>query len=235
MRLRIKTQQAGFSLAEAMVVVGILGLIGTLTFGGFGRSVRTREQAETMSTHYHMVRQAMLRMTRELQSAFVSQHRDCDDPRSDTAFVGRRASGGSRLDFTAFSHFKIQADGNESDQEEISYYIGRNPEEGAEGTVLIRRNQRRIDEEPGEGGLEQVLCENATELTFEFYDPKEDRWEEEWDSKGRDYRDRLPMFVKVTLKVKGPSGEEETFTTKTRIFLQRSLEVFGSGFVKCVD
>ena len=224
----------GFTLAETLIAVAILGLIGTLSFGTFIGAVNSQERAQEVSDKYHQVRQAMLRMSREISQAFISEHRFCEDPRTRTIFKGERASNGMRLDFTSFSHFKMRADANESDQNELSYFIDQDPEDDSIQS-LMRREQSRIDDEPDEGGLIQVLAENVSELNFEFYDPKEDRWEDEWDSEDSELKGRLPLYVKIELKIPGVDDVDEMFVTKTRIFVQRSLLIAGTGFSRCMD
>ena len=228
---RSRGMARGFTLLETLVAVSILGLIGTLSFGTFSRVTDSRERAEVITTHYHQVRQALLRMARELPSAFLSRHRDCDEPASKTIFLGKNASHGMRLDFTSFSHFKIRADANESDQNEISYFVDDHPDD-ASRKALFRRTQAPIDEDPDEGGVSQVLAEDVLEVNFEFYDREEKEWEDEWDSESSDKRGQLPMFVSVAIKVKGLSGEEETFATKTRLFLAKPIFIKGRA---CLD
>ena len=121
-------RQRGFTLAEAIIAVAILGMIGVLIMGTFANAMDGRNRAEEITTHYHQVRQAMLRMAREIQMAFLSEHRDCDDPRTKTLFVGKSAANGMRLDFTSVSHFKMSADANESDQNEVAYFVERDPD-----------------------------------------------------------------------------------------------------------
>jgi hypothetical protein len=43
------------------------------------------------------------------------------------------------------------------------------------------------------------------------------------------------MFVAITLKAENHLGQEETFVTKTRIFLQKQLSIQGTGFSRCLD
>jgi general secretion pathway protein J len=224
----------GFGLAEAMVAITILAMIGALTYGVFARAMQARDLAERQTTHYHEVRQAMLRMTREISTAFISRHKDCSDPRSDTLFATSRQGGSMRLDFTSFSHVKIRKDANESDQNALSYFIDKDPDD-PRSSALMRREKKRIDEEPKEGGRVEVLAHGIDELSFEFYDPKQDRWDEEWDSQNLDYRNRLPMFVRIQVKAKDLSGKEETFVVKTRIYLQRPLLIWGTGFAPPAD
>ncbi len=225
----------GLTLIEVTIAVAILAFIGVVTYGTFSRAMDARDRAGKMTSHYHQIRSAMLRMSHELETAFLSEHKDCDDPRTDTKFVSSNAGTGMRIDFTSFSHVKTQADANESDQNELSYYVGRDPE-GGEQMTLIRREQKRIDDEPDEGGSEDAIAYGVESLDFQFYDPKADAWEDSWDSTSSDFRDRLPLFVRIELKAKDPmTGKEETFVTKVRVFLQKSLHIAGGGFAPCID
>jgi general secretion pathway protein J len=229
----MKLVEQGFTLLEALIAVTVLGLIGMLTFGTFVRALDSKERATAITEHYHEVRQAMLRMSKEISMAFISVHRDCDDPRTKTIFRSESSGMGQRLNFTSFSHHKMRADANESDQNELSYFVA-NDKKGT-GTALMRREAHRIDEEPEEGGVERVLAQHVTDLEFTFYDPKNDRWEDSWDTTHSDYRGRLPMFVGIHMKVKTPQGKEESFYTKTRVFLTKTLRIVGSGARECVD
>ena len=230
--------QRGFALLEAVIAAAIFGLIGMLVFGTFSRTMDARDRAQMMTDYYHQARQAMLRMSREIQTAFLSPNKDCDDPRSETLFVAKRSSRGSRLNFTSFSHYKIRADANESDQNEISYFVDQHPDD-PQRDALFRREQSPIDDEADEGGIAYVLAEDVKEINFEFYDGEEDRWEDEWDSDSHDFRDsrnrpRLPLFVTIRMKVEDPLGEEEEFVTKTRLLLNRPLSSgVGLGFAEC--
>ncbi|HET6345519.1 MAG TPA: type II secretion system protein GspJ [Myxococcota bacterium] len=224
----------GFTLMEALITVAILAMIGTLTFGTFARAMEARDRATEITDRYHGVRQAMLRMAREISVAFLSVHKDCADPRTATLFQGKRASFGTRLDFTSFSHYKMRADANESDQNELSYFVELDPDHAGRKN-LVRREQNRIDEKPDQGGVTQVMAENVESLTFEFYDPRGDRWEDDWDSTGRDFKNRLPKFVSIKLMVKEANGKELTFTTKTRVFLREAISIPGAGFTPCIE
>ena len=107
-------------MIEVVVAMSILGLIGGVAFGVFGKIVDARDRSEKISSHYHQIRQAMLRISRELQMAYLSDHYYCEDPRNKTIFASDSNSYGDRLDFTSFSHYKLTADANESDQNELS-------------------------------------------------------------------------------------------------------------------
>ena len=151
-----------------------------------------------------------------------------------TIFLGKRASYGMRLDFTSFSHPKMRADANESDQNELSYFIDQDKDDRQKKN-LMRREQNRIDEKPTEGGVTQVLAEEIDDLQFEFYDAKTDRWEDDWDSADQSTHYRLPKYVSIKLIVKNKKGREEVFVTKTRLFMKEAINIPGSGFAVCPD
>jgi general secretion pathway protein J len=228
------THGRGFTLVEALIAITILGFIGALAYGTFARAVESRERAETITRRYHEIRQGMQRMAAEISMAFITSHKDCEDPRNESIFNGKRHGSGSRLDFGSFSHYKFRADANESDQNELSYFIDRDPDDPGRN-ALIRREQANIDDDPDEGGVEQVLIEDVKELKLEFYDPKNDRWEDDWDAESMDQKNRLPMFVSIKLVAPGPDGKDETFVTKTHIFVKQRLTILGSGFTPCLD
>ena len=230
-RLTTRKENRGFTLTEVLVGCTILSMIGVLTFGTFQSAVEARDRIEAMTQRYHQLRQGLERMSRELQTAFLSEHRDCDDPQAKTIFEGKSSSHGMRLNFTSFSHFKFRADANESDQNELSYFIQEDAEDSSK-LNLYRREAARIDADPDEGGHERVLVRNVEDLTFEFYDGKKKEWEDSWDSNGMDQKGLLPQYVKIALKVKDHMGESMKVVTKTRLFINRSLLISGS---RCID
>lgn len=225
---------AGFSLIEAMVAVSILAMIGIASFGTISRGMDARERATEMTDRYAELRQALARMSTEMSQAFLSMHKDYSDPRTGTLFATRRSQGSNRLDFTSFSHFKFMADANESDQNELSYFIDADPHDPSQKN-LMRREQNRIDEHPDEGGRAQVLAHGVTGLDFLFYDAKTDRWEESWDSTSQDHRNRLPKYIKIVLTTVDHNNKPLKLSTKTRTFLKEAILIPGSGFAPGID
>lgn len=230
----LRRSEQGFTLTEIMIACAILGMIGTLSFGTLRSSVDARERTLAVTDRYHQVRQSMLRMTREIQSAFLSEHRDCEDPQNKTIFLGKRSTNGMRLDFTSFSHFKIRVDANESDQNELSYFVDNHPDD-ASRKALFRREQVRIDAEPEEGGSIKLMAEDVQDIQFEFFDPLDKEWEDEWDSTSMDYKGKLPLFVKIEITALDAVGNEQKFTSKTRIFVQQAMAIPGITGARCLD
>ncbi|MCC7539272.1 MAG: hypothetical protein IT379_23820, partial [Deltaproteobacteria bacterium] len=143
--------------------------------------------------------------------------------RSQTAFVGSGFAGSSRLDFTAFAHQRLYADAHESDQCEISYFVGRDRDRAGVKN-LLRRTQRRIDEDPRRGGIVQVLVDNVRELTLHYLDPQTWTWLDEWDTtQGASQPNRLPAQVKIVLLAVDERGEPRRYATSATVMMRLAL------------
>jgi len=64
----------GLTLLEVLVSVGVLAMVATLIYGAFDGMQRSRVGLSRIDDRYHQGRQALTRMSRELQSAFLSLH-----------------------------------------------------------------------------------------------------------------------------------------------------------------
>jgi general secretion pathway protein J len=224
----------GFSMLEALVAVALLAMMGMVTFGTFGRALDARERATTMTDRYHELRSALVRMSLEMSQAFLSKHKDYAEPRTQTLFATRTLHGGMRLDFTSFSHYKYLKDANECDQNELSYFVEPDRKQGSR-SHLMRREQKRIDEKADEGGDVDILARDVTKLTFSFYNPRSDKWEDAWDSRQVDTKDRLPKYAAITIEAIDHNGNPMTIGTKLQFLLQDALLITGSGFSPGMD
>ena len=127
---------AGFSLLEVLIAASLMAIIGALLLTSLSSSLDAKEAVESTSDRYHVVRQAMGRMTRELSMAYLSKHRDAPELRAKTGFKGEA----ERVDFTAFGGVSLKQDAKQSDQRELSFFIGVDPENQA--SALMRREQK---------------------------------------------------------------------------------------------
>ncbi|AUX49068.1 general secretion pathway protein GspJ [Sorangium cellulosum] len=215
-------REGGMTLLEVIVSVGILAIIGTLIYGAFDGMSRSRAGISRMSDRYHQGRAAIARISREIQSAFLSRHQPFDKNIVVrlTAFVGDDTSPADRLDFTAFAHRRLLRNTHESDQCEIGYFGSRDPDR--DKLDLVRREAKIIDVEPTRGGVVNVLAEDIESFNVEFLDPITGEWTDTWDSTQPAAQfERLPAQVRVTLVLNGgPGGEPIRFETKVPIAMQ---------------
>lgn len=210
---RNTTTPRGFTLLEALIAAGLMAIMGAALATSLSRTVDTKEAVEAISGRYHVVRQAMSRMADEISMAYISLHRVNSELRVDTQFKGER----DVLHFTAYGHVPRIADVKESDQRELSFFVGQDERTGE--TSILRRVDTSIDDEMDEGGREQTLLPGVTDLEFQYWDSTTEDWKDEWDTEESAYAGRLPNRVKITFTAEMDDGIEQTFTTQTKVWL----------------
>jgi general secretion pathway protein J len=219
--------QRGVTLIEIMVSLGVIALIATLIYGALDGMARSREGLSRIGDRYHQGRTAVSRLTRELQSAFISAHVPTNLAllTRTTTFVGKDASKEDRIDFTTFAHRRLGRNAHESDQSELSYFIAPDPNVSGKSD-LVRREDTHIDLEPDKGGTVLVVAEDVAEFDLRYYDPVSQLWTDSWDvSQANGQLGRLPSQVKVTLVLNhGPGDKPIKFSTKIPVQMQLPLQ-----------
>jgi len=216
----------GFTLLEVMVSLGIIGLITVLIYGAINGMSRSRDNMNHIGQRYHEGRNAVARMSRELSSAYISAHVPYTQVQyvQQTAFVGNDSSSGDRVDFNAFVHLRLARNSHESDQAEVSYFLAPDPDQ--QGKVdLVRRESKYLDDDPGRGGIIQVMAEDVHSFNLQYMDPLTSEWLEEWDStQPAAQLGRLPTYVWIQLEIaNGPGGRPELFETKVPLAMNFPL------------
>jgi general secretion pathway protein J len=205
-RARITRAARGFTLVELLVAIVILASISLLIYNAFGSMKRSREGVERVQDRYREGRLAMTRMTRELQSAFISLHAPILTSLlvEKTAFIGTTGTPADRLDFDSFSNRRIDRNSHVSDQCELSYYGSSNPELSGV-TDLVRRVSTTLDLDPKKGGRVEVMATDIDLFKLQYLDPVTNSWLDTWDtSQGVTGQPaRLPVQVKIVLVLNG--------------------------------
>jgi general secretion pathway protein J len=216
----------GMTLLEILVSISILAVIALLIYGAFDSMSRGRKGEQMRTDRSHQGRDAMARMMRELQSAFLSLH----NPQAPalitrtTAFIGQSGGTYDRIDFAAFAHRRIDRDAKESDQAEVGYFVVKDPDV-TDKYDLCRREQTPIDMEPRRGGIVNVLAEDVQEFDVRYLDPMTGLWTETWDTtQVNGQPGRLPLEIKITLVLKGlPKGDPYSFTSRVMLPIRDPL------------
>jgi len=210
----------GMTLIEALIAIAILSVVMTLIFGGFSQTTKVKERVEMRNDREHFVRLAMERLGSDISSAFVSAQVNPSESLQvvRTAFIGRDRGNRDRLDFCAFSGRHFFQNTHESDQQEISYFLARHPENPSL-KVLARREQPRIDDQPERGGTVQIVLEDVVSLDFKYLDPMSNEWLSGWDTtQGASQPNRLPTQVKIILGITDPDKPN-----KSKIYATRAM------------
>lgn len=221
--LRMRALSRGLTLIEVIVALGIMALISVVIYGAFDGMAKTRTNLEKVGDRYQQGRSAITRISRELQSAFISLHEPLDLQLTThkTAFIGRSDRPADRLDFTSFSHMRVNAETHESDQNELSYFGAASPNGGVD---LVRRESKYIDADPQHGGVIQVLAEDIQLFKLEYLDSVTGQWNTSWDTTQLELKSlRLPAQVRVELVLNRPNGVAIPFITKVTLPMQAPL------------
>jgi general secretion pathway protein J len=217
---------SGFSLLEVLIAVGVLGLIGGLTWKTFDGAADLRSRTERADERDQMVRGALNRLAREVSMSFLSEHYDRKRYRErPTLFRLRDGRREADLIFTSFAHQRLHLDAKESDHALFEYSLGPDPRDGSKRD-LFRRVKPLLDEDPERGGDKAVLAEDVLAFSVEAWEPKDREWRADWNSNGADRTGGVlvPPRVKLSLTVRGEDGKERTYSTQTKIFLTQPLD-----------
>jgi general secretion pathway protein J len=217
----------GFTLMEVMVAVAITALMGTVVALSFQTGINAKEVVEQEAERYRMVRVALNRMAREVDSAFVSDRYDLrrfrDQNDRPTNFIGER----DKLLFTTFAHQRLYSDVKESDQAVVEYFVENSTERGARGRLdLKRRVNPNVGDRMDRGGSTDVLFEGVKGVEFAYWDSEKKEWDDEWDTRRTEKKSLLPTRVRITVIAVDETGKEARYTTQARIMLNTELPRF---------
>lgn len=220
-------RRAGMTLIEIMIALAILGTIVTLVYGAFSQTAKHKERVERDLNRDHEIRSGLNRVVRDLQMAYTSVQVNPDQSLQPmkTAFILKQDGSGSRIDFNSFSHRRLRRDAHEADQCEIGYFVTRNPND-ASRSVLARREQAPIDDDPESGGVSQVLVDDVASFAIEVLDPVTLEWQETWDTvQGAGQPNRLPLQARITLTVPNPRNNGRDLTYGTRVSMPMQFAI----------
>jgi general secretion pathway protein J len=199
-----RRSQRGMTLLEVLVSLGVLAMISLLIYGAFDSLSRGRKGEALRVDRARQGRDAMDRITHEMQGAFLSMHnpQNLSLVTRQTAFIATNNSTFDRIDFSTFAHRRVARDAKESDQAEVGYFVVRDPDHD-DKMDLVRREQAPPDYEPKKGGVVNVLAEDVELFDVRFLDPLTSQWVESWDTlQATGQFNRLPLEIKVTLVLK---------------------------------
>jgi type II secretion system protein J len=218
-------RERGFTLLEILLAITIMGFISALLWGSFSRTSQIKQRTEAGQDRIHSARVAMMRMTREIEMAYMSNSFNIGFQERRTMFIGSPHADFDELRFSWFGHQRLRADSAEADTAVVMYYVEPDPNDRS-AMNLMRRETRRIEQKdpktiPGEA---YILCPGVTRVKFQFYDYKKKEWKEEWNTQGADGLPYLPTHVRVTLGLLDERGREVPFTSAARIQMTEPVD-----------
>lgn len=206
----------GFTLAELIVAIVMLGFLAGATYLSVSQMIRSRDRSAARAEAFGRANLAADLIARDVTNAL----RDSDLLNAKVA-ITREGKPGQGLDgVLLFSHIDrpirpgaIQAEGDEA---EVQYKL--RPAEGLSAKpgsmVLWMRRAPVPDEYPDAGGVATPLVEGVMSLTMQAYDGT--TWIDEWDSD----LDGLPHALRVVVAAADDRGQD-TITARRIIAMDR--------------
>ena len=210
--------QGGFTLIEIMLALALMALVTALLWGTFAQTAKVKKRIEQAQDRTHTLRVALMRMSREIEMAFVSASESIGVQERRTMFSGTAHTDFDELLFAWFGHQRMRSDAAEGDTALVHYFTAPDPED-PQTTNLMRRETRRLEAKDPEliPGETYLLCPDIARLKLAYYDYKEKDWREEWDTTKADGLQYLPTQVRISLTVLNERGEPITFVSVARL------------------
>ena len=223
MAKRIKPQ-SGFTLIEVMLALALMAFVTSILWGTMAQTAKVKKRVEEAQDRTHTVRVALMRMSREIEMAFVSFEATGTQERR-TMFSGSSHNDFDELRFSWFGHQRLRADAPEGDTALVTYFSQPDLDDSTV-TNLMRRETRRLEAKdpkliPGETYL---LCPAISRLKFAYYDYKQKDWREDWDTTKADGLQYLPTQVRISLTVLDERGVPFTFISIARLHVLERVD-----------
>ena len=212
--------QRGMTLVEIMISLAIIGGMMAMAWSTISSAGQARNNFIAVEERNHEIRVALARMVFDLESAYLSSNEDKNLDNRRTMFIGRS----EEVRFSTFGHMSLWSDANESDQTVVVYYLDDDRGRDSMGKkALYRKELRRQSNETWESepGELDILLHDVGKLELQYWDWKDKKWQETWDTTKQDAeRDRLPFRVRIALEYKNGRGDELEIETQARLLVQ---------------
>ena len=164
-----RARDAGFTLIEVMLALAILTFVTAIMWGTFSQTAADKRALESAQERTHTVRVALMRMTRELEMAYLSGSENTAISERRTFFVGSAHGDVDEMQFSNFAHQRLRAGLAEGDTALISYFGERDPDDRR--SVLVELTDKGVEKHeeamaiqgPKEALLADALSEREKE------------------------------------------------------------------------
>jgi prepilin-type N-terminal cleavage/methylation domain-containing protein len=221
----MKRRQAGMTLLEILIAMAIMVTMMSLAWRTIANTGDAKRKFEAFEERNHELRMAMGRIAADFEAVYLSGNEDLNATYPRTMFIAKSGSRFPEIRFSTLGHRVLWADANESEQTVISYLTRSDPER-RNVTNLIRREQRRLSNEPPEEVPAEydILLRDIQSLKLELWNWKTLEWQDTWNTTQADgQRGWLPGRVRITLTIKDQNDKDYKLTTQARVLMQEPV------------
>lgn len=213
--------QKGFSLLEVMIALGIILTLALALTSTLRSGLDMRETLSQRVQVTHRASVAMQRIVQDLQHAFFISELDLnrygEKPKRKMKPIFRvhMRGGGDELFLTTSSFQPTLANQKQGDIGLVFYRL-QTSHQNADRTHLYRGSFGRIPENFKEEPPMKLLAKHIKSIKIQPW--RGDDWaRSDWDTTGREYKNKLPHMVKVTLQAWSEDPPDETIPGVERL------------------
>ncbi len=236
----MKNTKSGFTLIEVLLVTVLLSFLAYTTFIQVRQSVGAKEEIDMKTEMLQESRAAIAMLDRDIRSAtYITADDLIWDPQKPkegdanaipappkplpvSIFTGKA----DYLFFSSRSHQRMSADVPENEQHFVTYQLS--PERN-----LVRAETPRADslkDRADPNAFKQfILLKNIKTLVFSYWDAKNEKWTDRWDSDTGETQDQMPPAVKIEIEYM-PDVEETGRTKLKPIKISTSVRILEAAF-----
>jgi len=205
-------------MIEVMLALAIFAFITTIMWGSFAQTANSKKVIQSEQERTHSVRVALMRMSREIEMAYLSDNENTAITNRRTFMVGSSRADVDELMFSSFAHQRLRASAAEGDTSIISYFGARDPDDKRIVNLMRRETRRLQAEDPRTLAAEAyILCPDVKRVQFAYYDHKKKEWVTEWSTLDASGMPFLPTHIRIMLTVIDERGQEVSYSTDARI------------------
>jgi general secretion pathway protein J len=213
-----RASSGGFTMIEVMLALAIFAFITTIMWGSFAQTANSKKVIQSEQERTHSVRVALMRMSREIEMAYLSDNENTAITNRRTFMVGSSRADVDELMFSSFAHQRLRASAAEGDTSIISYFGARDPDDKRIVNLMRRETRRLQAEDPRTLAAEAyILCPDVKRVQFAYYDHKKKEWVTEWSTLDASGMPFLPTHIRIMLTVIDERGQEVSYSTDARI------------------
>jgi general secretion pathway protein J len=160
--------QAGFTLLEIIIAVGIFAVVSALAYGGLNTILRTTQKTQEANRDLQSLQLAMSIIQQDLTQ--ITNRPVRNDYGEKEAAVLSPGTFGRLISFTRRG-WKNPANRPRSTLQRVAYLL--------EDETLVREYWPQLDAAPGVESIKLPLLDGITEIKFRFLDDNQ-RWQTEW-------------------------------------------------------
>ena len=206
-----KSDIAAFSLLEVLAAIFLFAIMTLGITSTLRETNRLTEKLRVRQTSVGSAQLALERLQRDLSMAYNERIQN-----SPSYFKGSEVSAGPELSFTALDSPLRPIVDRRSPGVIVVYY---RLEKNEDGTLrLLRSEASSLNFEDLKNLPGQLVASGILEMKTEYYDPRNDKWDREWDSKGQTTAGYFPRAVRIELTTIDPAAPKESWKDRSLKF-----------------